>query len=251
MLSVVGKKLCCSGECIDFANVEQAEVGVAVEADGMGRTGMEVKVDDGEAFAPCRHLRQQRGGNEVDAGESEGCGIGDAAFDFVRLDVLPPYQLLSGIGIEVAGGGALTDQQRGIGCLRVAQIEFGYIKVVKDVDVMDEDGTGRFEQRHGFAHGSTGFEQHSAFVTDANINSEVVVGMKKVYDLLAEMVNVHDDAREACVLQPLDEVLQQRFSGYGYEGFGHGVGQRTQTGTQSGCKDEGGCVHASVRLGKC
>lgn len=118
------------------------------------------------------------------------------------------------------------------------------ICVGKDVHVVYEHGGGWVEVGGGMPECSSGVEKEIALIADADVEAEMVVGGKVVDNLLAEVVDVDDDALEASLLQSQYDMVEQGPSGHRHEGLGHRVGERAQACSET-CGEEHGLFHGT------
>ena len=93
-LSVVVDECRCSGEGVEFPDVEESEVGLYVCPDVVFVADGEVEVDDGEVFRPGLHDGEEGRGEDVEPGEGVEvvfCAVG-------RVEVLWERAMSSGCG---------------------------------------------------------------------------------------------------------------------------------------------------------
>ena len=94
------------------------------------------------------------------------------------------------------------------------------------------------QQRQGVLHAAAGFQQ-SLLVHDLGAVPY------SIGDLLAEMMDVHDDIADAMGDQSIQRALEQGAAGHGNQRLGHGVGQRPHALAAAGRQDHGGIDHAA------
>ena len=111
---------------------------------------------------------------------------------------------------------------------------------------MDEDRRGGAEQGCGRLDATARIEQPGTLVGDADVESEVVVGIQVVDDLGCEMVYVHNDSCEAGRLQFHDYMPQKGVPVNLNECFGTGVGHRFEAGSQPCRKNH--CLHHACKV---
>ena len=67
---------------------------------------------------------------------------------------------------------------------------------MQDVYIVDEERLSFRKEWGCLAYGSSRVEQVVAFVADAYVDAELLVGVDKVDNLLGEMMHVHHDMTE-------------------------------------------------------
>ena len=89
--------------------------------------------------------------------------------------------------------------------------------------------------REGYA--PAGFPQQGRFVRNPDGNPEVMGG-EIVDDLGGEMMHVHHQFVVPGSAEPADDMVQERLSAHGHQGFRGGVRKGFEAGSQTGGKDE-------------
>src|SRR5574344_159192 len=98
---------------------------------------------------------------------------------------------------------------------------------------MNEDGRRGLEERSSLAYAATNVEQCVALIADADVKTEVVVGLEIVDYLLRKMVYIHHNALKSRRLEIHNNPMEKRFSPYSHQCLWHRVGQWTQAGAKS------------------
>ena len=98
---------------------------------------------------------------------------------------------------------------------------------------MNEDGRRGVEERSSLAYAATSVEQCVALIADADVKTEVVVGLEIVDYLLRKMVYIHHNALKSRRLEIHNNPMEKRFSPYSHQCLWHRVGQWTQAGAKS------------------
>ena len=89
----------------------------------------------------------------------------------------------------------------------------------------------------GFFEATAGVEEGVTFIGNSDVASPSVVGANGIDDLIRKMVDVDDDVCDTGVTQFLHLPLQQRFACHGNQRFGHGVGKRFETRSETSAED--------------
>lgn len=258
------------GKGINLADVNHAETG-GFDTENRGiNAGIEIEIDDGEAFGPCSHSLNQTWRKDVDAREGkkptsisppqgESSRTADRTFHFAGLDVFPTDKAMGIVEDKIAGGVAMADKQKGLltAPSQEGVVELCEVGIVEDVDVVDEDRLGEVEEVGCMTDGTTRVKKFSTFITNQQFQLFVLctlyfvlctlyfvpctlylVHLHEVDNLVSKMVDVDDDACEASRGKMFYLVLQQWLSTYGHEGFRHRVSEGLESCAEAGSEDE-------------
>ena len=205
---------------------------VGTEGDDFFALGGEAEVggDDGKDALFGEH-REEAGGDEVDAGESEGVGISGGSNNFwflIRADAAAA-KLEVIVEQERAGSFAGLHGEGGEGVIFGVELEHaGEINVADDVDVVEKEGlveaSGIFEEKPGsLFQASSGVEQ-DFFTGDFDAKAEILVGFQVGDDHVGEVVDVDDGFGDAKSAQVGKGDFEEGAAGEFDESFGTRVG---------------------------
>lgn len=254
----------CLVECLELANIHQLETGLDAAADDDLVTNAQVEVDDAELVRPTVHHGQERGVHLMDAGECkelvgmvaeaelprrdayhdgvDGCGIvgtegfvdgRKGTFHLARTDVSPADEAHFTVEDQVTLRLAFADQQRGLTALPCLP-EVGQADVAEDVDVVDEEAVGIYEQRSGMLDAATSLEELTTLVGDAEGHCITLHlgSMAPEVDHVGKVMDVDDQIVESCSGQLLRDMLDERLAGNVHQGLRHGVGEGLESGAE-------------------
>ena len=117
------------------------------------------------------------------------------------------------------------------------------VHIVKDIDIMEQDGRLVAEQRLGFLQSATGLQQLLGLIAETHQRGIVLPG-DIVTDLLSEVMDIDDKAVVALRLQLTDVPLEQRLATNRHQGLGHRVGQGLQSSAQT-CRENHSLFHTA------
>ena len=167
----------------------------------------------------------------------QGSDLLITTLDLTHLDVDPSHETLLTVedeitlglapGYEKCGASHLVRHAtRGADDLSVGTIEFVEIEIAQNVYVVNEDRRRGIEKRSSLLQPPARLQQHVALIGDADVNTEIVVGVEIIYNLVGKMMHVDNNAVETCITEFLYDMFQQRLSPYSDQSLRHTVGQR-------------------------
>ena len=136
--------------------------------------------------------------------------IGDyAKYLGVSPDFLKHYEEQGLITPSRSGSGyryySFTTTMRLIECVRLRN----YGMTLREIrEILTEHAESNEQVERRVAENVRSLEQEVTLVADANVETEVVVRLQVVDNLLSEMVDVHDDTFEASRFQAEDDVVE-------------------------------------------
>jgi hypothetical protein len=210
---------------------------------------VEIGVDDGED-AGLVDLREEAGGEDVDAGEGEWLERFGGADDFERLVVANFWadaaagELEVVVEQEVAPGGAVLDGEGGEGLRFIVGLDHAReIDGADNVDVVEKEGfveaSRVFEEKPGgFFEAAAGVEE-DFFARDLDAHVEIIFGFEVVKELIGEMVDVEDEFGDALGAEAGDGDFEEGAAGEFDESFGARIGERAEAGSETGGQDHG------------
>ena len=75
------------------------------------------------------------------------------------------------------------------------------VKVMENVDIMNEEWLAGRKEWGSASDSSARVKESLTFIADADVDTELLVGIDKVYNLLCEMMHVHHDMLKTAGLQ--------------------------------------------------
>lgn len=212
-----------------------------LETDMGVRCSAEIEIDDGEFGRPCGHGTYGSGGNNMYAGEGvegQSVDVHPLRLHISRGGVGPCEQTAIGTTNEIARGAAVGGEQGGLVEGVVALAESTQVNVVEDIDVMNEEWNVGRQERGCLLDGSPCVEELLSFITDTDVDAEVV-GVQVTDNLFGEVMDVDHNVRKTSGFESLELVGEEGFSTQGNESLGHRVGERLQACAESGSEDQG------------
>lgn len=189
---------------------------------------MKVEIHDGKRLVvatKCIYILRERGRNNMDAREGPTTGRLDS-LHLSRLHIGPTAQQHLVVEKQVATGLALVHYQRcQLTALCCLAIELGNVGIAHDVHVVHQDRFVVIKHRQGLAQPASRIEQAVTLVAHPNVDTEVLVGIQELDDLLTEVMHIDDDMLEACRLQFQEVMLQQGTTVHLHQRLGAVVGQ--------------------------
>ena len=84
------------------------------------------------------------------------------------------------------------------------------IEVAQDINIVDENRRRRVEKRESLANTTTRLEQNGGLITDTDVETEIVVVVQIVNNLLCKVMYIDNNTLVARSLELLDNVPKER-----------------------------------------
>src|SRR3712207_1252282 len=113
---------------------------------------------------------------------------------FAGVFVCPATETVFGIEKQITGCFAAAGKQSALSSmLQMKAVKFLQIDIRQNIYIMNQERfIGMFEETARFLDSSTRIEQEIPFVGDMDGDTEIPVGTKEVYNLFAEMMDIHN-----------------------------------------------------------